>query len=74
MRLSAPPRHPGVLNKSLGFERPLSKAPGLARSWHGQRRSHLAGPSGPPKHVWQEHNPWPACRRAEHGTPGYSIV
>jgi hypothetical protein len=25
---SAPPRQSGVLNKSLGFGRPLSKAPG----------------------------------------------
>jgi hypothetical protein len=33
MRALAPPRRLGVLNKSLGFERPPSKAPGLVRSW-----------------------------------------
>jgi hypothetical protein len=33
---SAPPRQSGVLNKSLGFDRPPPKAPGFAKPWRGQ--------------------------------------
>jgi hypothetical protein len=32
MRALAPPRQSGVLNKSLGFERPLSKARGFLKT------------------------------------------
>src|SRR5882757_6640043 len=37
MRALAPPRQSGVLNKSLGFEQPLSKARGSLKPWRGQR-------------------------------------
>ncbi len=41
MRALAPPRYSGVLNKSLGFDRPLSKAPQRV-----QGRSHTARQAG----------------------------
>jgi len=42
MRVSAPPRYSGVLNKSLGFDRPPSTAP-----QREQGRSHGARQAGP---------------------------
>ena len=39
MRALTPPRQSGVLNKSLGFERPRNKARGSLKPWRGQRRS-----------------------------------
>ena len=45
---SAPPRQSGVLNKSLGFGRPLSKAPGSLKSWHGQESIACRLPSRSP--------------------------
>src|SRR5882757_6187469 len=49
MRVLAPPRQSGVLNKSLGFERPLSKARGSVKPWRGQGQVASRSPSRSPK-------------------------
>src|SRR5436190_18170580 len=49
MRTLAPPRQSGVLNKSLGFERPLSKARGSLKPWRGQEPVASRSPSRSPK-------------------------
>jgi len=72
MRALAPPRQSGVLNQSLGFERPLSKARGSLNPWRGQEPVASRSPSRSPTLSGGGSCSWPTCRRAERGTPGYS--
>jgi len=64
MRALAPPRQPGVLNKSLGFERPLSKARGSLKPWRGQGPIASRSPGWSPKVPRGGSCSWPTCRRA----------
>ena len=53
---SAPPRQSDVLNKSLGFDRLLLKAPGFAKPWRGQEPVAYRPPSRFPRNVfdWEQ--------------------